>query len=353
MIEYFNKIFDFIIENPGQNLAGIEIITAAEKRQVLYEFNDKDVHYPGDKTIHRLFEEQIEQAPDHIALVGAHELHEKGTRGLAPLYITYRELNNRSHQLAIHLKEKGVKPDTIVGLLVKRSVEMIVGILGIVKAGGAYLPIDPKNPPERTKYMLTDSNARILVTTSILAEEHEKLKRWEGKKILLNAGNSLAGPTFGSSPLERGAPGGRGVSEAVHPTHLAYIIYTSGSTGIPKGVPICHANFSPLIHWGYRHLKIGPGDRVIQIPSYYFDWSVWEIFITFFTGASLFMITEDTLLNPDFLVNFIIEKGITILHMTPTQYQYIMNVGKKLETLKYLLLGGEKLTVDLALLSFE
>jgi amino acid adenylation domain-containing protein len=338
--KYFKKIIYSVLRDPGQEIFEIEIITQEERKQVLYDLNEKGVEYPCDRTIPQLFTQQVKQTPDHIAVVGCSE----GTRGLAPLLdsihlpdpisITYNHLNRKSNQLAYLLKEKGVEPDTIVGIIVDRTLEMIIGILGILKAGGAYLPINPKNPPERIKYMLADSNAQLLVV------DDASCASWLSfaPKVFLNLseGHHLNFPAsqFPNFP-------------ASLPSSLAYIIYTSGSTGNPKGVPIIHANFSPLVHWEYRHLDIGPGDRAVQILSYYFDWSVLEIFITLTTGASLFMITTDILLNPELLVNFIIEKGITVMHITPTHYQYLINIGKKLESLRYLFLGAEKLTIDL------
>jgi tyrocidine synthetase-3 len=347
-IKYFRKVVYSLLHQPEQKIFEMEIITGEEKKQVLYDFNETGAEYPGDKTIQQLFVQQVKQTPDNIALVGPAQVKHRTYM----TYISYRELNKKSNQLANLLKEKGVKPDTIVGIIVERSLEMIIAILGILKAGGAYLPINPKNPPDRTKYMLADSNVRILLKKSEI-----RISKSETNPNAPNSNNQnkraeVTVLDFEHLNFEFVSDFEFSASDFAS-TNLAYIIYTSGSTGIPKGILINHANFSPLVHWGYRHLKIGPADRVIQILSYYFDWSVWEIFITLTTGASLFMITEDTLLNPDLLVDFIIEKGITVLHMTPTQYQYLMNAGKKPETLKYLFIGAEKLTVDLVRRGFE
>ncbi|MCP5107697.1 MAG: AMP-binding protein, partial [bacterium] len=128
---------------------------------------------------------------------------------------------------------------------------------------------------------------------------------------------------------------------------------TSGSTGNPKGVPISHANLSPLLHWGYRQLGLGSSDRVIQNLSYYFDWSVWEIFITITTGAALIVTSEEVLPNPQLCADFIDKQNITALHVTPSQYQYLAQTGRSLETLQYLFIGAEKLTLDLARRSFQ
>ncbi|MDQ1355231.1 MAG: hypothetical protein QG657_5541, partial [Acidobacteriota bacterium] len=131
------------------------------------------------------------------------------------------------------------------------------------------------------------------------------------------------------------------------------IIYTSGSTGMPKGVPITHANLSPLLHWGYKHLGIGSKDRVLQNLSYYFDWSVWEIFITLTGGAALYIPADELQLDPAVKADYIDTNKITVLHITPTQYSYLVNLGRKLETLKYLFIGAEKLTTELLKRSFE
>ena len=361
-IQYFKKIVNDILQKPGREILEMEIITGEEKKQVLYDFNETDDEYPGDKTIRQLFVQQVKRTPDNIALVGPAQVKHR-TYMTYMTHISYRQLNKKSNQLAYLIKEKGVKPDTIVGIIAERSIEMIIGILGILKAGGAYLPINPKNPPERIKYMLADSNVRILLKKSEIRLSKSRCLQTNPNAPNSNNQNKRAEVTvldfehlnfeFSIGRPRRGLSDSEFRASDFAATNLAYIIYTSGSTGIPRGVPISHANFSPLLHWGYRHLKIGPADRVIQILSYYFDWSVWEIFITLTTGASLFMIAEDTLLNPDLLVDFIIEKGITVLHMTPTQFQYLMNVVKKPGTLKYLFIGAEKLTVDLVRRGFE
>ncbi|UCH93124.1 MAG: amino acid adenylation domain-containing protein [Candidatus Aminicenantes bacterium] len=339
---YFKRVVTAVLENPEQTIAQIDILPGEERKQMLVDFNHTAGPYPADQTLVELFENQVEQTPDQIAIVGIRQLAiGKGEK----IHISYRELNRKSHQLAGLLIERGVLADIIVGLIVERSIEMIISILGILKAGAAYLPINPKNPEERIKYLLADSDARVLITAGTLAKEVKKLRSWEDKKNFEII--SLDSPeffNFSPSHLLTFLPS--------HPSSLAYIIYTSGSTGKPKGIPITHANFSPLVHWGYT-LGISPKDRVIQNLSYYFDWSVWEIFIALTTGVALYMITDEILLNPEAEVDFILENAITVLHITPTQYQYLINVGKKLETLKYLFIGAEKLTVDLVKRSIE
>ncbi|MDQ1355344.1 MAG: hypothetical protein QG657_5654, partial [Acidobacteriota bacterium] len=234
--------------------------------------------------------------------------------------------------------EKGVLADNIVGIMMERSIDLIIGIVGILKAGCAYEPINPRNPVERIDFILKDSNAKIIVGNRHACSEELNCQLSIVKcELLMSAPRA---PFHHSSFIIHNS------------NHLAYIIYTSGSTGNPKGVPITHANLCPLLHWGYKHLGIGPKDRAMQNLSYYFDWSVWEIFITLTTGAVLYIVSDELALDRQDSILFIKENDITVLHVTPTQYLHFIGGGHKLDTLKYLFLGAEKLTVDLLKRSF-
>jgi amino acid adenylation domain-containing protein len=219
--------------------------------------------------------------------------------------------------------------------MIDRSIEMIIGLLGILKSGGAYLPLNPRNPSSRTRYMLNDSGAKIVLTHHGYERELRGIcqtcqtidfKRWD---------LSFPGELTQFS------------SESV-----AYLIYTSGSTGNPRGVPIAHSNFSPLVHWGYRNMRISQTDRFIQNLSFFFDWSVWEIFLALTTGAGLYIAVEEVLLSREALAKFIVENKITVLHITPSQFYLLVGDEVngnpiKLESLQYLCLGAERLTYDL------
>ncbi|MCP5106054.1 MAG: amino acid adenylation domain-containing protein, partial [bacterium] len=198
-IGYFKTILSAVCKNPSQRISGIEMMTEAEKRQILVEFNQTASSYPRDKTIHQLFERQVERTPDAVALT--HMTHRS--------YMSYDLLNRRSNHLADFLMEKGVAPGDIVGLMSNRSIEMIIGILGILKAGAAYLPIDPDFPQDRIDYMSADSNAKIVLRGDLQRESAPNIPH----------------PAPRNSQLA---------------TSLAYIIYTSGSTGKPKGVLVEH-----------------------------------------------------------------------------------------------------------------
>ncbi len=316
---YFKQILSSVIRNPGQKLRDIEFISAAEKEQLLVEFNATHVIYPGDKTIHRLFAEQVERTPDHMAII------EATSRGGQ---VSYAELNKKSNCLAFLLHQEGVCPSTIVGILAERSLEMIVAILAVWKAGCAYTPLNPSAPVLRSLYQLQECGVELLLITPRLAETNETARAWTGKTMvienLVNNGDFLPD---------------------INAAHYAYVIFTSGSTGNPKGVPITHANLCPLFHWGYTYLGIGPKDSVLQNLAYSFDWSVFEIFLTLTSGAVLYLVADEVLLNPALCVPFMKENGISMLHITPTQFQHLIGAGHKFETLKYLILGAEKLTV--------
>jgi non-ribosomal peptide synthetase component F/acyl carrier protein len=345
-IIYLKTILSTVIRHPHIKLSEIEIISREERKQVLENFNAPAGGYPTDKTLTGLFAEQLERTPDNIALTGSLPLKYR-SHMTHKTYISYRQLNQKSNQLAYLLKEKGVKPGTIVGIMVERSLEMIIGILGILKTGGAYLPLNPEHPQERIEYMLKDSGAKILVTVPGLSEKIEKLLIVNWQLSIINCQLKF--------PLERSAASTLTSTSTcqVSPANLAYIIYTSGTTGQPKGVPITHANLSPLLHWGYRHLGIDRTDRAVQNLSYYFDWSVWEIFITLTSGASLYMVPNDLLLDAGKYIDFMDLHDITVLHVTPTHYRYLVREKKPAETLKYLFIGAEQLNHVLARQSFE
>jgi len=330
---YFKKIISIIIEDPGRKLKEIEIISEEEKHRLLFDFNNTGTGYPTAKTIDRLFSEQVEKTPDTIAVVGEKD-------GF-PLDVTYRELNERSGRLARYLHLQGVGVSEMVGIMANRSVDMIIGILGILAAGGAYVPLDPKAPASRINHILSECAVKVLLIPARFADEKDGTIFEKRNCILIDRDSQYA-------DMPGGPPAASGTA-----ADLAYVIFTSGSTGRPKGVPVTHGNLSPLLHWGYKHLGIGPKDRAIQNLSYYFDWSVWEIFITLTTGAGLHMVHEDVLLDPGACISYIDTHGITVLHVTPTQYRYLVNVNRVAGTLTYLFIGAEKLSRDLAKRSFQ
>jgi fengycin family lipopeptide synthetase D len=322
-ITYFKKILFSIQENSNIKIAGISIIPEEEKQRILYEFNETRSGYAADKTLHELFQEQAERTPDYIALHGcmAACMHGEG-------HITYSELNDKSNQLANLLIEKGVKPDTIAGIMVKRSVEMIIGILGILKAGGAYLPIDPGFPAERIRYMLEDTRAKVLLN----APESQRKAEVEEKFIeIIDISNYSSFTTLTSTCQ-------------VSPTNLAYVIYTSGSTGKPKGVMIHHQAVHNFIIGMTQRINFTPGKTILALTTISFDIFVLEALLPLLQGLRIVIADDQQQLGLDLLEELIVKTSVDMLQATPTRMQMFTGNGSPvscLENLKEIMVGGE------------
>ena len=219
--QYMCRALEALVEaletSPARAVRTLEVLPAAERHRLLYEWNDTEVEYPSDKCVHELFEEQAEKTPEAVAVVYEDE------------QLSYGELNRRANQLAHYLRELGVKPDDRVALCLERSLEMVVALLAVLKAGGAYVPLDPDYPPERLRFMLEDSQPVVLLTQSHLRELFNQL---EDALPVLDLDDSTP---WQQQPESNPDPAAIGLT----PSHLAYVIYTSGSTGLPKGVWSC------------------------------------------------------------------------------------------------------------------
>jgi amino acid adenylation domain-containing protein len=310
-IRYFKNTVSLILESPHEKIKDIEILTVEEKRQILYDFNDTDAEYPREMTIHELFEKQVEKTPEKIAIVGNEKKKSRAT-------LTYRELNKKSDQVTRFLRETGVLPDSIVGIMVGRSPEMIVGIFGILKAGAAYLPIEPELPQERIKYVLKDSSATILLTSSAARVKEETIEIIDISKGFSSSTSTL--------------------TCRVRSANLAYVIYTSGSTGRPKGVMIEHGSVVNRLHWMQKSYPIGPGDVILQKTSFVFDVSVWELFWWSFEGAGLSLLGPGDEKKPAGIVAAVKRDRVTTMHFVPSMLNAF---------LQYLEMEGTAVTVGL------
>jgi bacitracin synthase 3 len=335
-IVYFKKVVSIPVKERGIKISQIEIISEEEKNRILNDFNRTEMENPGDKTIHRLFEEQVEGTPGNIAVIGQSVSISSHFNRLS-----YLKLNENSNRLAHELQTKGVGPGSVVGLMVERSVEMIVGILGILKSGGAYLPIDPQYPKERVNYMLKDSGARILVNEGFLNH-----------------------PALSNSPLERGASslllkstGGGGVCPNLHlprrsepVTSLAYVIYTSGTTGKPKGVVITHQNLANYVCWFTRKAHLTHHDKAMLTSSYAFDLGYTSIYPALLNGSQLHVLPREIYLSPGNLLGYIYKNGITYIKLTPSLFRTIVNSpdfsSKKCSSLLLAVVGGEAIDLN-------
>jgi amino acid adenylation domain-containing protein len=342
---YLEKTVSAILANPGVRLGTIEILAAEEKQRLLYEFNPTGVEYPVDMTVHELFARQVRQNPDRVALVGSDLQITKynlqtNHKPIDEMQISYRELNERAVRVAGTLGEKGVRSDTLVGIMAERSPEMITGILGILKAGGAYLPIDPGYPGERIKFMLADSSAKLLLTTGNLAKESEKVRRWEGEKILLE--KIFAVPKSNAYLLTL-LP-----SYLQNSSTLAYIIYTSGTTGRPKGAAITHGNVVRLLFNDRFPFDFSEADVWTLFHSFCFDFSVWEMYGALLYGGKLVVVPAPALRDPAAYLGILRRSGVTVLNQTPSAFYHLMAEELKENfnrlRLRYVIFGGEALS---------
>ncbi|MFC4546944.1 non-ribosomal peptide synthetase [Paenactinomyces guangxiensis] len=312
MISHFTHILEQIADQPQLSLSEVELVTESERHQLLMEFNDTAAYYPREKTIHELFEEQVEKTPENIAVVFGEK------------QLTYRQLNTRANQLARVLREKGIKREQIAGILVDRSLDMFVGILGILKAGGAYLPIDPKYPSERINQMLEDSGSRLLLT-----QKHIKIPEgYTGERWVID-----------DEKWQQGK--GSNLEKVNRPHDLAYVIYTSGSTGQPKGVMVEHHSLVNLATWHNRYYQVTEQDRSTKFAGFGFDASVWEIFPYLLAGASIYVIEDGIHYDLKALNQYYEEHGITISFLPTQLSEQFMELDNR--SLRTLLVGGDQL----------
>ncbi len=291
---HFSELVRSVLRDEKQRIIDLNLLTEEEREQLLVTFNDTRRDFPREKNIVDLFEDQAARHPERLALLS----------GDASL--TYRELNERSNEIAHFLRDRfRIEPDEIVGLLSGRSSEMIAGILGILKAGGAYLPIDLDYPPERIGYVLRDSRCRVLLTDGAYGEGF----RGEAKGPVSGPGLSVVGLFQARGSIRTNPP------RAPSADSLAYVMYTSGSTGEPKGVMVEHRSVVRLVR-DTNYTSIQPGDRVLQLSNYAFDGSTFDIFGALLNGASLYVVSKDLLLSLDRLCRFIEENGINITFIT-------------------------------------
>ncbi|SFU42731.1 non-ribosomal peptide synthetase [Xenorhabdus koppenhoeferi] len=327
---YVNEALKGLVEalqrSPGQSIRSISILPPAERIQVLEDFNDTDLDYPQDMLIHPLFEQQVERTPDAIALV------------FGDSQLSYVELNRHANQLAHHLIAAGVRPDDRVAICVERSLDMIIGMYGILKAGAGYIPLDPDYPAERLAYQLSDSQPMLLLTQQHLQERLPT----QGMTVWL-----LDDETYRDSVAKQPDHNPDSGQLGLQPHHLAYIIYTSGSTGQPKGVMLEHRNVVNFIHAQHQTSEPQPGDRILQFATVAFDTSVSDIFPTLASGATLVLRPPHIRVPDEEFVTLLNDQKITVIDL-PTAFWHLWvqeitagrcGFGQSLRTV---IVGGEK-----------
>ncbi|SFN56516.1 non-ribosomal peptide synthetase [Xenorhabdus japonica] len=326
LASYLQTLLTAMVEDDSLRVEDLPLLQAQQRNQLLLDFNDTALAYPQELLIHQLFEQQAEQTPDAIALV------------FGDSQLSYTELNQHANQLAHHLIASGVRPNDRIAICVDRSLDMIIGMYGILKAGAGYIPLDPEYPTERLAYQLSDSKPALLLTQHHL---QARLPVQDIPVLLLdddNHRNTMAQQLSHNPDAHK---------MGLQPHHLAYIIYTSGSTGQPKGVMLEHRNVVNFIHAQHQTSEPQPGDRILQFATVAFDTSVSDIFPTLASGATLVLRPPHVRIPDMTFVTFLREQKITIMDM-PTAFWHHwvqeMMAGRSgfSPYLHTIIVGGEK-----------
>jgi amino acid adenylation domain-containing protein len=351
MAGHFQTLIQGIVSNPEQRLSELPLLTETERRQLLFEWNnlkvtgDTRTEYPQGQCMHQLFEAQVERTPDAIAVIFEEQ------------QLTYRELNRRANQLARYLQTLGVGPEVLVGICVERSLEMVIGVLGVLKAGGTCVPLDPSYPRERLVFMLEDTHTPVLLTQELLvADLPRRLSKAQENLASLavpvpsaRARGEGSGVPHGDSaePSSRG----RGLERSYFPIpqvvcldscwetiaresdenpfsavtveNLVYVLYTSGSTGRPKGVALPHRALFNMVAWQLRHTALPEGARTLQFSSLSFDASFADIFMALCSGGALVIVPDSVRRNIADLPQLITDYGVERLNLPVVVLQYL------------------------------
>jgi amino acid adenylation domain-containing protein len=328
MASHYLRLLEAMVADTGQRIASIDLLAAQERRQILEDWNQTTGEIP-QATLVELFEEQVEKSPEAFAVLSQEQK------------LSYRELNERANRLAHLLIGMGIGPEDLVALALPRSPEMVVALLGVLKAGAAYLPLDPDYPTERLALMLEDALPALLLC---LSETPERLPEYP-RRLLLDHPELVERLAYSANT----DPGNRERVRQLRPRNPAYVIYTSGSTGKPKGVMVTHQNVVRLFG-ATRHWFLFNADDVWTLfHSYAFDFSVWEIWGPLLTGGRLEVVPYLVSRSPAEFLRFLVKKKVTVLNQTPSAFYQLMQADKEAPdlsrelALRYVIFGGEAL----------
>ncbi len=327
-------------ENSQQKISAYPLLTDKERDRLLFEWNQTEASFPNGKTIHRIFEEQVEKTPDKIAVVFEDQ------------QLTYRELNAKANFLAHYLRGLGVETETLVAISIERSINLIVGLLGILKAGAAYVPLDPNYPLDRLTYMLDDTKATVLITQSNFQEKLGGLRKGfeerGGKIIELDRGLSEIIRVNEENRIDVNINPQLNPETDVNARNLAYVIYTSGSTGKPKGVQIEHQGVVNLLSSLSNKLQISETDKFLQSTSVGFDIAALEIFMPLHNGNRVILLSQTFMSDhTDAIIQLVNNKEITVIQATPSRWQLLVEAGFQPHAELKMICGGEALPQSL------
>ncbi len=319
-VGYFGKIVEQVVENRQILLGGLEILSDSERHEILTVFNRTKADFNRNRTVLQMFEDQVKKTPNRLAVAWGDER------------LTYRELDERANRLAAAMRKRGLKPNTTAAILLARSWKIVAGILGVLKSGGAFLPMDPGHPQGRIDYMLKDSQARLLLT-----QEHlTGLLTYDGDMVDVDDGR-----------LYKGA--NKNLHVAVRPQDMHYTIYTSGTTGKPKGVVLSSGNLLNYVTWLTKKIELNGSDKTILTSSFAFDMSYTGVYGSLVKGGELHILPRDIYLSPDRFLDYLDRNDITWMKLTPSLFSIIVHSSdfsaEKFKKLRFIMLGGEKINV--------
>ena len=321
MMSHFQALLTGVVADPMLRVADLPLLSQTERDQQLVEWNETRADFPLDTCVHRLFEEQVARTPDAIAVEFQGE------------QLTYRELNCRANQLAHYLQKQGVGPEVLVGICVERSFEMLVSMLGVLKAGGGYVPLDPKYPRERTAFMIEDAGLSLVLTQQSLSTD---IPAGKARLLCVDQAGSMLAQESAENP-----------SNEATAENLAYLIYTSGSTGNPKGVMIEHRSLAHFTKVAATEYSIKPGDRVLQFASLSFDLSVEEIYPALTQGATVVLRTDAMISSARDFLDCCEEWKVTVLDLPTAYWHELVDAVALLNlsipaSVRLVIIGGEK-----------
>ncbi len=322
-IDSFHLLLEEVVDIPSKVLAELNILSRDKLYQISSSWNNTTLPLPLDVCVHVLFEDQVKKHPENVAVVFGQQ------------QLTYRELNDKANQLAYYLRDRGVQEETLVAISVERSLDMIIGLLGVLKAGAAYVPVDPSYPFERVQYILEDTQAALLLTQEHLVEK------------FINHRCDVIGLESLGQRLSSHAASVENPKFPTKSTHLAYVIYTSGSTGQPKGVAIEHRSVVNRLLWMQLQYQLTTQDKVLQKTSFNFDVSVWEFFWPLQAGAQLVIALPDIHQDPRLIQEAIRFHHISVIHFVPSMLQlFLTNGSKECTSLRLIFTSGEALSYE-------
>ncbi|MBC1235681.1 non-ribosomal peptide synthetase [Nostoc sp. 2RC] len=321
MLGHLRTLLLGMIANQQQRVKDLPLLTAQEHQQLLEDWNNTGVDYP-QKCIHQLFIAQVEKTPDAVAVVFENQ------------QLTYNELNIKANQLAHYLQKLGVKPEVLVGICVERSLNMLIGLLAVLKAGGAYIPLDPSYPKERLAFILEDAKAPVLLTQTCLLEV---IPQNQSQVVCLDAHWQKIAQQSQENLLDK-----------LTIDHLAYVIYTSGSTGKPKGVQIPHSALSNFLYSMKQRPGLTENDTLLAVTTYAFDIAALELFLPIIVGGCLVIASREITSDGIQLSAKLTESKATVMQGTPATWQLLLTAGWSGNRQLKILCGGEALPGYLA-----